>query len=214
MLVVRHTNPAPTAIGSAVDGIPYMQVSLCDSEDDFKFSNVVSDLDLTGKDCATVQPVWSYESRAYYVARCDDCSNGGDGVPTLKMVEFAGGAIGSAVSLVEGVEDMHIEYGMDLDTSPDGVPDCYVDDPTIDAAPASGCSVTATWSADDATNWSNVVAVDVWFLVRSLEEYANWTDTRTYDLGRASRSGPFNDGYKRKVLKTSIMLQNIAGPRG
>ena len=135
-------------------------------------------------------------------------------MPTLKMVEFAGGAIGSAVSLVEGVEDMHIEYGMDLDTSPDGVPDCYVDDPTIDAAPASGCSVTATWSADDATNWSNVVAVDVWFLVRSLEEYANWTDTRTYDLGRASRSGPFNDGYKRKVLKTSIMLQNIAGPRG
>lgn len=216
VLVVRHVNPQSIDADDAANGIPYMQVSFCDTQDEFVFTNVAADLDSLGANCLStnVQPAWSYESRAFYVAKCDDCSGGGDGIPTLKVVEFAGGALSaSPLSLVEGVEDMHIEYGMDLDTVPDGVPDCFVADPTADTAPTSGCTVTTAWSASDVTNWANVVALDISVLIRSLEEYPGWNDTRTYDLGRGSRSGPFSDGYKRKVLKTSIMLQNVAGPR-
>lgn len=216
VLVVRHVNPQSIVAADAVDGTPYMQIAFCQTQPGFVFSNVAADLTSRGANCLStnVQPAWSYESRAFYIAKCDDCSGSGDGIPTLKVVEFAGGALSaSPLSLVEGVEDMHIKYGMDLDTVPDGEPDCFVSDPTADTAPTSGCTVTTAWSATDITNWANVVALDIRVLIRSLDKYPGWNDTRTYDLGRGSRSGPFNDGYKRKVLKTSIMLQNVAGPR-
>ncbi len=216
VLIVRRVNPESVPAASAVDGTPYMQIAFCDTQDDFVFTNVKANLTMQGSDCSStnIQPAWAYEARAYYIAECDDCSNGGDGIPTLKVVEFANGELATdPLSLVEGVEDMHIRYGLDLDASPDGVPDCYVADPTADNPPASGCTVTTQWSADDTTNWSNVVALEINLLVRSVDEYSNWKDTRSYDLGRATRSGPFNDGYKRRVFKTSVMLQNVAGPR-
>lgn len=218
VLIVRHVSPSAIAAASAVDGVPYMQISFCATENDFVFSNVAANFILSGNDCVTTgtrQPVWSYEARAYYVANCDDCTNGGDGIPTLKVVEFANGQLqGSPISLVEGVEDMHIVYGLDIDGG-DGVPDCFVDDPAAVTAPTIGadCTATTNWSAVAIDNWANVVAVDIYFLVRSLEAQSGWTDTKTYDLGRANRSGPFNDGFKRQVFKASVMLQNVAGPR-
>lgn len=210
VLVIRHVNPQSVAASAAVNGDPYMQVSFCDTENEFVFSNVKTDFVLTGSDCSTVQPVWSYESRAYYIAACEDCSGGGDGIPTLKVAEYAAGNL-QVYSLVEGVEDMHIRYGMDLNR--DGSPDCYTGDPTVNTLPAGCSDPLGTWSAVDAENWGNVVALDIRVLIRSPAEYSDWKDTRTYDLGRASRSGPFNDGFKRKVLKASVMLANVAGAR-
>ncbi len=210
VLVIRHVNPEPVAAGAAVNGDPYMQVSFCDTENEFVFSKAKADFTLTGSDCATVQPVWSYESRAYYIASCEDCAGGGDGIPTLKVAEYSAGDL-QVYSLVEGVEDMHVEYGMDLNS--DGSPDCYVSDPTVDALPAGCADPLGEWDAMDVENWGNVVALDIRVLIRSPAEYADWKDTRTYDLGRAARSGPFNDGFKRKVLKASVMLPNVAGAR-
>lgn len=209
VLVVRHVNPNPVTAAAAVAGVPYLQVSFCDTENEFVFTdtNLATSLTLKGSDCATVQPAWSYESRAYYVASCDECGGGGDGIPTLKVVEFAAGALLTR-SLVEGVEDMHVEYGMDING--DGSPDCYVSDPTVDAAPA-GC--TGTWETNDALSWANVVSVDVNLLIRSINAYPGWSDTNTYDLGRANESGPFEDGFKRKLMKTSILIPNVAGVR-
>ncbi len=214
VLVIRHVNPVPVAATAAVNGDPYMQVSFCDSENEFVFSNAKANFTLTGKDCTTVQPVWSYESRAYYVASCDDCGDGdgdgGDAIPTLKVAEYSSGSL-QVYSLVEGVEDMNVRYGMDLNR--DGSPDCYISDPAVDALPAGCADPFSQWDSDDAQNWGNVVALDIHVLIRSLDEYSDWEDTRTYDLGRNVRSGPFKDGFKRKVLKASAMLPNVAGAR-
>lgn len=211
VLVVRRVNTDSVSAAMAVDGDPYFQFSFCDGEAEFVFSNVKADFTLTGRDCATASPVWSYESRAYYVASCDECGGGGDGIPTLKVVEFSSGALSNPPrSLVEGIEDMHIEYGMDLNA--DGAPDCYVDDPTVGALPA-GCAGTWFPTAEAEKNWANVVSVEVNFLVRSLNTYPGWKDTKTYDLGRGARVGPFGDSFKRRVLATSILIQNISGVR-
>lgn len=209
VLVVRHVNPVSVAATAAVDGDPYLQVSFCDTENGFVFTNAKASLTLHDADCGAgdVQPVWAYESRAYYIATCDDCSGGGDGVPTLKVAEYSSGAL-QVRSLVEGIQDMHVRYGMDLND--DGSPDCYVDNPSVDAAPA-GC--TGTWLAADADSWANVVSLDLNVLVRSVDAYPGWSDTKTYDIGRAAVLGPFSDGFKRKVLKSSIIIPNVSGVR-
>jgi type IV pilus assembly protein PilW len=216
VLVVRHVNPESVAAASAVDGDPYFQFSNCDSEAQFVFSNVKANFTapsgLTGNDCTTLQPVWAYESRAYFISQCDDCSGGGDGIPTLKAVEYASGTL-NTISLVEGIEDMHLEYGMDLDG--DGGPDCYIPDPAVDDLTTVGCpnAGAGPLPALDVENWDDVVAVKVNLLVRSLDEDPGWNDTQTYELGRAARVGPFNDAFKRRVQSTSVLIQNISGVR-
>lgn len=209
-LVIHRVGTTSIVATSASSGTPYVQMSACqsDSQPMLFGKGAASIFTLRQKDCATVSTVWPYAVHTYYVSACDICSPN-DGVPTLKMAELVGGNI-QVTPLVEGIEDIHFEYGLDLDGN--GAPDCFSDDPTQDAAPvATGCSVG--WSAVDAENWANVTAVRVYLLARSIEPTPSWTDTRTYDLGRTSRSGPFNDHFKRQVYSTVVPMPNVGGLR-
>lgn len=203
------------SVASAADGALYVQMSAC--EDDaqpvtFGLAGV-DDFPLLQKDCSSSAVLWPYTFRAFYLGSCDICSSG-DGIPTLKMAELrvSGSGIQTvAQSVVEGIEDLHFQYGMDLDT--DGAPDCYVSDPSADDPPASAGCPTGGWSDSAASNWSNVVSVRISLLARSIEPSYDWTDVRTYDLGRESRVGPFNDHYKRQVYSTVVTLPNVSGVR-
>lgn len=46
------------------------------------------------------------------------------------------------------------------------------------------------WLASAATNWSNVTAVRINVLARTLGVSPGWTDTRSYDLGRGTLTPP------------------------
>lgn len=211
VLVVRRVETTERAVASVPVGntTPYLQISACASDAaSFVFGTDPATFVLREKDCATVATVWPYSTRAYFISPCDDCTAPSDGVPTLKMREYAGGAV-ITQSLVNGVEDIHYEYGLDLDG--DGGPDCYEPDPTLGAAPAS-CT-TAGWSATPSENWANVVAIEVNILVRGVETTLSETTTKTYDIGRANRVGPFNDYYRRRVYSTVLTLPNVAGAR-
>ncbi|HSI25162.1 MAG TPA: PilW family protein, partial [Methylotenera sp.] len=73
----------------------------------------------------------------------------GDGIPTLKRVELDHAtATFVTTPLVEGIEYMQFDYG--LDTTADGAPDSYI------AAPL-------------ATDWPNVVSVKINIIARNLE---------------------------------------------
>ncbi|MGH8351980.1 MAG: PilW family protein, partial [Pseudomonas sp.] len=147
-----------------------------------------------------------YTVRTYYLSNCDECSPS-DGIPTLKMAELVGSSI-QVTPLVEGIEDIHFEYGFDLDAN--GAPDCFAADPADDTAPAD---CPAGWSTTDSVNWSNITSVRVHLLARSIDATGSWTDNRTYDLGRAARSGPFDDHYKRQVYSTVLAIPNVGGVR-
>lgn len=214
-LVIRRVATGSVAAASAVSDVPYLQISNCETDSSpFVFSKTPDDFTLLDNDClnppesgATVVPVWPFISRTYFLSSCEDCSGDGDGIPTLKVREYVNNAA-SIRPLVSGVEDMHFSYGLDLDG--DGAPDCYSDNPAASTA-TTGCA-SADWSATPAENWEDVVAVNIALLVRG-GAATDKADTRSYDLGRAQRITPPDDGYQRRVFSTVVMVPNVAGAR-
>jgi type IV pilus assembly protein PilW len=215
ILVIRR---ASTCIAGAADceaasaGTPYFQASLCKSATQLG-SNSISDyyaldwnsanLTRQQKDCLTTAGLRRYRTHIYFIANND---LGSDGIPTLKRVEL--GTSGSAanfssppVALVEGIENLQIEYG--IDTAGNGAPGLYTTDPDS----ALACSGAAC-----VTNWRNVVAVKLNLLARNTTASPGYTDTKIYSLGStttAASNGGFN--FKRHVYQTAVLLSNPAG---
>lgn len=214
VLVVRHVEPieVDATLIPNNNATLFFQVSGCDSDGKvFVFSDDPTDLILTENDCSTVAPAWEYISRAYFVSDCDDCTGDGDGIPTLKVLELAGGNL-NTWSIVNGVEDIHYRYGLDLNE--DATPDCYVDDPGASAAPA-GCAV-GPW--DPADNWEDVVTIEINVLVRSLDASMSKARTVVFDLNRVDANGDavvskFGDRFRRGLYSTVVSIPNIAGVR-
>jgi type IV pilus assembly protein PilW len=135
----------------------------------------------------------------------------------------------AAVPLIEGIEAMRVELGID-DLSVTGAAVDYAqavnwvddpDDPTDDHTAATNrgdgvpdgdfirCDVDDLCTAGDLTN---VTSVRIHVLARSREPTRGFTDTKTYDLG-GTAFGPFDDEFKRHVYTTTIRLPNVAGRR-
>jgi len=218
ILVVRRVSTC--AVGApncdaVVAGEPYFQASLCGGATELGSTNPVdyfaldtntANLNKTQRDCVTPADWHRYEAHIYFIANND---NPGDGIPTLKVAELTGGGFAIS-SLVEGIENMQLEYG--LDTSGDGVPDVFTTDPNSYNACDSSTSPTCVG------NWQNAVAVKIHILSRNITQSPSLPDDKTYTLGlnfagAANTVGPFNDRYKRHVFETSIKLYNPAGRR-
>lgn len=192
VLVVRRTSAdAPIAPGAAIPGTVYMQVSRC-NEDTSPFVMATSGFTLRQKDCVTLATLRPYIVRIYYISTCDEC--GTDTIPTLKVVELANAA-STIRPLVEGIENMQFDYG--IDSTGDGAPDTYI------SAPVAG-------------QWKDVVAVRVGLLARNIDKTIGYTDTKSYRLSTASGVVPvpaFNDSYKRHVYNQVVRVINPSGRR-
>jgi len=95
--------------------------------------------------------------------------------------------------LVEGIENMRILYGFDSDG--DGTADSYM--------PAQNVT-TLMW---DNELFQRLVSLRVFLLVRSSEEDRTYKNDNTYKLGDKT-IGPLNDKYRRKVVSSTIVLEN------
>ena len=193
VLVVRRVatiaSPAPTAATAA----PYLQVSLC-QHDVTPYKVDKDDFDLHQKDCTssttgTLATVRRFLVHIYFIA---PENSAGDGIPTLKRAELAADGSFTTTALVEGVQNMQIDYG--IDTNNDGAVDNYSD--------CSGCTLA---------QWANVVGARISLLARNQESTAGYADAKTYTLGGAGTVGPFNDGFKRRVYSEFVRLANPAG---
>ncbi|MDL2355292.1 MAG: PilW family protein [Pseudomonadota bacterium] len=224
VLVLRHTrtcvagesNCDPVSAGG-----PFFQASLCsnpselDSGDPRNFYALdigTATLDRHRRDCSqvagsgTLAPIRAYTTHLYFVANND---NPGDGIPTLKRAELgsSGGVLGmTIVPLVEGIDNLQIEYG--IDTNGDGVPDLYAANPNL----ANGCATAAC----APVNWRNVVAVKLNILARNLEATQSYTDNKSYVLGldgggSANTVAAAGDHYKRHVFHAVVNLPNPSG---
>jgi type IV pilus assembly protein PilW len=210
ILVVRRTSTC--SVGSAgcdpqVGGDAYLQASGCATE--FTANNFyvldtnVAALNLHLKDCATVAPIYQYRTHIYFVANNDQA---GDGIPTLKRAELGPGAF-NIVPLVEGIDNLQIEYGLDTTAPTTGSPAVYTADPNT----YTGCAPAVCVSY-----WGNVVEVKLNLLTRDLTASQGYRDTKTYTLGlnaagAANTVGPFNDGFHRHIYYTVARVNNIAG---
>lgn len=225
LIVVRHTRACvsgdPNCSANDPAG-PLFQASLCNNASELGSANPADwyalDVDpaqLTRhqRDCTetagsgTLAVTRRFQTHIYFVANND---KPGDGIPTLKRAElrYVDGVLGfgTIVPLVEGVENVQFEYG--IDTAGDGTVGLYTTAP----AGANGCALPAC----AVSNWRNVVAVRLHVLARSPSPTPGFVDTKTYRLGtgadgNARTAGPANDGFKRHVFQTVVTLANPVG---
>jgi len=218
ILVVTRVATTPVDVAAALASESYLQVSACGNDTLPFVANVGSSaasFTLKQKDClaSKLAQLRKIVQRVYFVSTCNEC--GTDTTPTLKMAEYVNGTM-TITPLVEGIEDLQLDYGLDIDAN--GSPDCYTSNPSSPPAAevaAAVCPQTTPaydWTAAN-TNWTNVMAVRIHVLARNLDRSVAWVDSRTYDMGLATTAGPFNDSYKRHVYSTVARLYNGSGQR-
>lgn len=198
VLAIRRVETVPLAPGAADDSA-FLQVSNCNTDPStpFAFSQNAGDFTLRKRDCATLEDIRRYRTRAFYIATCSNCPSA-DGLPSLRAAELDGvNKVMNDATLVEGIENLKVEYGLDNDE--DGQVDVY-----RTCSGASPC---------DASSWRNVVTVRLHVLSRTSEVSPGYVDTKTYDMGAGGSVGPFNDGFKRHVYTAVVRAENPAGRR-
>lgn len=189
MLVLRRASTSPVAATAAVANTAYLQVSNCSTD---TVSYQIATAGFTtfhNKDCATAASLRPFLVQVYFVS---PDNNAGDGIPTLKRIEFDPAGAWRATPLVEGIEYLQIDYGLDADA--DGAADSYIAAPT-------------------AADWPNIVSIKINIIARNTEPTTGYTDTKTYVLGSAGTFGPFNDAYKRHAYTQVVRLVNPSSRR-
>lgn len=134
---------------------------------------------------------WEFYSSIFFIREYS--ISAGDGVPSLCVRNLVGSSMTSAASLncmVEGIENMQLEIGIDADA--DGVPERF------EASPSSA-------EMEDA------VAVRVYLLVRSIEGLPGYTNNKAYQLGSTAVAAT-NDNFMRRVFSTTLSLRNARLP--
>jgi type IV pilus assembly protein PilW len=227
ILVVRRVEPATLTIAaaaSAAGGQVYLQSGLTASGLEFSKklgtgtdASGTSVFTLFNKDGTTLAPLRKFLVHIYYVSPCSvmagstcaSTDDGGKPIPTLKMLELSassGITTMSTTPLVEGIENMQINYG--IDTTGDGSPDAQ-----FVATPAA------------VADWANLVALRVHLLVRSNESSAGYVDTKSYAMGYDSAAAaqtitPTTDSYgnnvrpyKRRLFSQLIRVVNPSSRR-
>ena len=194
---------------AAVVNKPYIQVARCAA--DVAVKNNMHELGLNGtqpftrtnRDCATRAALRQYIVRIYYISTNN---GGGVDIPTLKRLEFnATTSAWDQVALVEGIEELQFEYGIDADG--DGDPDAYTADPDTYACP----------TCNALNNWRDTVAVRIHLLARNTEPSVNYTDPKTYTLGRTSANALYTvtpgGPYRRHSYSGLVRIINPAERR-
>lgn len=171
LLAIKHVAGEPTTTGKS-DGVLYLRTN--GTSGSFIDDAISTALPSGFND-------WRYVPHIYYIR---------DGaVPMLCRVGINDKALAAVPAdgcLAEGIEDLHLQFG--IDTDGDGIDNRYVSNPT-------------------AAQIADAVTARIYLLVRSADTDPIYTNTKTYTLGDVTL-GPFNDGYYRRVFTTTVALRN------
>lgn len=127
-----------------------------------------------------------YHAYAYYVSDFTDVD--GDGIPSLRRVALVNGPALENQTLVSGVTDLQVQFGIDLDG--DLAIDRYVDANTIAAA-----------------DWENVYAAKIWLMMRSDETQELVKETSYSLAGTDVTLGA--DGFRYFMVSSVVNLRNL-----
>ena len=189
LLVVRHANTCTAGSAGCSDTGPHIQVSSCTTVVPPEAAYVIdsASFPLHDKDCTTVASRRKVVSNIYFVSG-----------NTLMRTSLENGVYTAAQPLIEGIEALRVEYGIDSSGN-DGSPDSYV-------------SCTSSTSCPLA-ELANIVAVKVHVLARNLEATPGYVDSKSYTLGGTPAIAAANDGFKRHVFSATVRLVNPSSRR-
>ena len=166
---------------------------------------------LKKKDAVTAAEVRKYVEHIYFLSPCNIVASGatnctsaadnGSPVPTLKRLEttvVAGAMTLTMVALVDGIENLQFDYGIDntgvAGATGDGTPSAVVVAPGV-------------------ADWPNVMTVQVNLLARNADPSNGYVDSKTYRMGAAGTVGPFSNAYKRHAYSTNVRVINLGEKR-
>lgn len=197
ILVIRRAQTEPVALASLDPALPYIQTL----GEELVFALGANSANFTLKKIGgALAPIHPYTTQIYFVSPCSTPSSGGtcsasadsgNPIPTLKRLELENNAW-RTVTLVEGIERMRVEYGVDNDN--DGSPDSYV------VAPATPQA------------WNNVVSTSIGLLARNTRPTPGHVDSKTYRLVTLDIAAP-QDAYKRHAYSGVVRFMNVSGRR-
>lgn len=227
VLVVRRADTnALAATDTATTNVFYMQASATNAEVQLgngavigsnKASGGASVLYLTNGATppAPAAPIRRLHVRIYFVAPCSiglgasgKCNGSAaeDKIPTLKRLELTSSGTFTIVPLVEGIEYLKVEYGIDDAPSTVNLATQLSGDATVDRFD----------TAPSTAEWESVIAAKIYVLARNTEPTRGYSDTKRYVLGSLAatvQTPARNDEYKRHVYSAASYLANPAGRR-
>ncbi|MGI2066463.1 PilW family protein [Shewanella sp. MF08487] len=131
--------------------------------------------------------VWEYQHHVYYI---DEANS----IPMLNRKTLTNLGMNNDEQLVEGIENIRFLYGFDNDGN--GTPDSFI--------PASAVT-SLMW---DNEGFQRLVAIKVYVLVRTIKVDSTYnTNKAVYQLGDKVINAP-NDHFRRKVMSTTVVLEN------
>ena len=165
-------------------------------------------------------PMRRLRTHIYFVAPCSvgSAANGActgaageDTIPTLKRIELTTSGTLTIVPLVEGIEFLKVEYG--IDDAPSTV--------NLATGLAGDANVDRYEVAPSSSEWESVVSAKIYLLARNTEPTTGYTDDKTYNLGSASATDNItvpaatgaNARFKRHVYAAAVYMVNPAGRR-
>ena len=201
ILMIRRSDAEDDGLlpAATVAGHVYLQTTPADLMVGLGGSGALSTFNLMRKDAVTPAELRRYVARIYFVSpcnvpstgdTCDAAADNGRPIPTLKRLDLGAGSF-TVTPLVEGVENLQFEYG--IDASGDGSPDSYS-------------------TAPDLAQWPNVVAVRIGLLSRATEPSPGHVDDRRYEIGDVTIDAP-GDAYKRQAYSVAVRAVNPSGRR-
>ncbi|MEM9386114.1 MAG: PilW family protein [Pseudomonadota bacterium] len=134
-------------------------------------------------------------SNVYYVRPWSFAAD--DGLPSLRrkiLREVGGAMILDDEEVIPGVEDLQIQFGVDMND--DQAADAYVDSDNNAILDAPG---------------TDVVSLRVWLLMRAENPEMGYSDTRSFTLGdvvRTAGSEEFPGNFRRVLLSRTIAVRN------
>lgn len=228
VIVVRRASTATTALTALSASKTYLQVSSCSYDGTTYFVAAAGATGLTeaAPGAFTLRPLGCTSTsttravprelitRVYYLAANNESN---DGIPTLKVLDLGDGSM-TPRTIAPGVENLHIEYGLDNSGS-DGATDTYQ---LSSANPLRLTALTPTtlgtalgggWvSSGGEDQWEDVMAAKLYVVVRDLESTAGYTNTSTFIMGQVTVS-PANTAYKTRMSTSSIRVVNMSSRR-
>jgi type IV pilus assembly protein PilW len=154
-----------------------------------------------------------YRTNIYFVAPCSVPNGGGTlctgsaddqgkPVPTLKRLEIGANGVFAITPLVEGIDLLRVELGVDnapavVDPGTgligDGTPDTFTHAPSL-------------------TDMGNSVAARIYVLARNRDASPSYVDNKTYTLGTVTTTAT-NDAFKRHAYGAEARVINLSGRR-
>lgn len=192
VVAVKRVKDAPHVFDGSQLAAPLDQATYLRVQEYGASSTLVrgSSITVADKTAGSQVDVWEYQPQVLFIRDFSFAS--GDGIPTLcrrRLTTTTGTlAMKPVECLIEGIENMQVEFGIDDSAPFDYAPDYYVANPS-------------------QAQLNSAVSAKVYLLARSVNPVSGYTDDREYRLG-ATTIAAANDNFYRKVFQTTVMFRN------